>query len=363
MEAAMDFDSGEESIISLHYENLGNHCSNCYRLSHLQSHCPERPTLVTTHQTDSNAEGITHRQTIPISSHPGPWIPTTAPESDNRPYQQRLDRHGKPFGNRVSTAVLRPTGPKNKIAPRLPHDHARSKEHDRENDEREYSSPPYTRRRLNNYADEEQESGNHIERSNRATKQWRARSPLLAQEATPPSAPFQPPRASVGRNLNVVDFPPDPTIPSREEVMEELREVTLQYINCLDPAESAARKQRVLISELDGTVEETATRIIQASTSAARLQQERDVEPTISLPPPRDTESAAPGSTANPGRKRGRPRKTADRRTTVKLSPKTFLGTGSRKRNASRQQVSPRVSSRDGPSQNVPTTMAAMPPI
>ena len=179
MEAAMDFDSGEESIISLHYENLGNHCSNCYRLSHLQSHCPERPTLVTTHQTDSNAEGITHRQTIPISSHPGPWIPTTAPESDNRPYQQRLDRHGKPFGNRVSTAVLRPTGPKNKIAPRLPHDHARSKEHDRDNDEREYSSPPYTRHRLNNYG-EVPGRNNHSTR-NRVSPilQWRAKSPLI----------------------------------------------------------------------------------------------------------------------------------------------------------------------------------------
>ncbi|CAN7012057.1 unnamed protein product [Brassica oleracea var. botrytis] len=332
MEAAMEFDSGEESIISLHYENLGNHCSICYRLSHLQSHCPERPILIATRQTDTKAVGQPIRQTTPISSHSVPWNPTTTTEGDNRPYQQRLDRHGKPFGDRFSTALFRPTGPKNKIAPRLTHDYDRSKENLRENDEKEYSSPPYTRRRLNNHG-EAQRRENHStrHRNSRAPKQWRARSPLLAQEATPPSALFQPPRSSVGRNLNVMDFPPDPTIPYREEVMEELREVTLQYIKCADPVESATRKQRVLLSELDGTVDETATKIIQASTSAAMIQQERYLEPTIQLPPPRETEPAASGPTANPARKRRRPRRTTDRRTTVKHSPKTFLGTGSRK--------------------------------
>lgn len=31
------FDSGEESVISLEYEKLYNHCSLCFRLNHLQS--------------------------------------------------------------------------------------------------------------------------------------------------------------------------------------------------------------------------------------------------------------------------------------------------------------------------------------
>ncbi|CAF1711874.1 unnamed protein product, partial [Brassica oleracea var. botrytis] len=52
--------------------------------------------------------------------------------------------------------------------------------------------------------------------------------------------------------------------------MKELREVTLQYLNCPDLVESATRKQIALLSEMDGTVEETATRIIQASTSERR---------------------------------------------------------------------------------------------
>lgn len=84
----------------------------------------------------------------------------------------------------------------------------------------------------------------------------------------PPSAPFQPPRQSVGRNLEAVDFPPSHEQPTIEEVMEDIREATLQYINCPDPMESAARKQRVLQSEMNGDVEEAATRILQASTSS-----------------------------------------------------------------------------------------------
>ncbi|KAF2611947.1 hypothetical protein F2Q70_00013574 [Brassica cretica] len=301
------------------------------------------------------------RQTAPISSHSLPWNTTVATENGNQPYQQRVDRHGKPFGDRVSTATFRPTGPKNKIAPRLPLVDDSSREQLREGDEKEYTSPPYTRRRLNNHGkaqerethstrhhgspimqwraksplinptDKGQRSETHQVGNSRDTQQWRARSPILAQEVTPPSAPFQPPRSSVGRNLNVLDFPPIPAVPSREEVMEEIREVTLQYISCPDPVESAARKQRVLLSELDGTVDETATRIIQASTSAAMIQQERLLEPTVQLSPPRETETALSGTTANPARKRGRPRRTTDRRTTIKLSPKTFMGTGSRK--------------------------------
>ena len=172
MEAAMDFDSGEESIISLHYENLGNHCSICYRLSHLQSHCPERPTLVTTRQIDINAEGQPIRQTAPISSHSLPWNTTVATENGNQPYQQRLDRHGKPFGDRVSTATFRPTGPKNKIAPRLPLVHDSSREQLIEGDEKEYTSPPYTRRRLNNHGKAQERETHSTRHHGSPIMQW-----------------------------------------------------------------------------------------------------------------------------------------------------------------------------------------------
>ncbi|KAG2297797.1 hypothetical protein Bca52824_034269 [Brassica carinata] len=42
MEPTRDFASGKESTITLEYERLGNHCSYCFRLSHLQSQCPDK---------------------------------------------------------------------------------------------------------------------------------------------------------------------------------------------------------------------------------------------------------------------------------------------------------------------------------
>ncbi|KAG2318710.1 hypothetical protein Bca52824_011923 [Brassica carinata] len=71
---------------------------------------------------------------------------------------------------------------------------------------------------------------------------------------------------SIIRNLESHGFPPIPPIPSTEEVMDDLRAVTLQYINCADPTESAARKQRVQQSDERGLMEETARSIIETAT-------------------------------------------------------------------------------------------------
>lgn len=41
-ESIINYSSGEESLITLEYEGLKNHCSLCNRLSHLNLDCPER---------------------------------------------------------------------------------------------------------------------------------------------------------------------------------------------------------------------------------------------------------------------------------------------------------------------------------
>jgi len=48
--------------------------------------------------------------------------------------------------------------------------------------------------------------------------------------------------------------------------MSELQEVTVQYITCADPTESAARKQRVLQGEARNLMANTTNLIIQAAT-------------------------------------------------------------------------------------------------
>ncbi|CAN6891718.1 unnamed protein product, partial [Brassica oleracea] len=190
----------------------------------------------------------------------------------------------------------------------------------------EVTSPPYTRRRTTYHTDRHGE-GNIAERKdNSPVLQWRAKSPVVAHEVTPPSSPFQPPRRSVGRNLESGDFPPAIELPSREEVLEELRETTLQYISCPDPMESAARKQRVLQSEMNRDVEEAATRILQASAALARTETLQVSELQIHS----NQENLQAETSTVPIRKRGRPPTSKGRRTTVRASPKTFSGTSSR---------------------------------
>ncbi|WZZ36322.1 hypothetical protein YC2023_019723 [Brassica napus] len=212
-----------------------------------------------------------------------------------------------------------------------------------EHNDHSYISPPYTRHRYNHH-DDDRTGGHRRENHHQAPNlQWRPKSPVINQEVTPPSAPFFPPNP-VGRNLDTVDFPPLPTVPSREEIMEELRVVTLQYMNCSDPVEREARKQRVLQSELNGVVEETATHILHASTSAAMARLASSPVPIVEEPIPEEGVSVQAPETQT--RKRGRPPKPKDNRNSIRLSPKSFSGMGSKKRNLARIQASPGTSSR-----------------
>ncbi|KAF3592714.1 hypothetical protein DY000_02020918 [Brassica cretica] len=53
-----------------------------------------------------------------------------------------------------------------------------------------------------------------------------------------------------------------------KDVMSDLQEVTIQYRNCPDPIESAARRQRVLQGDARGDMEEASANIITATTAA-----------------------------------------------------------------------------------------------
>ena len=59
-------------------------------------------------------------------------------------------------------------------------------------------------------------------------------------------------------------------IPTTAEVMDELREVTVQYTSCADPTETLARKQRVLQGEARGFMAETTEQII--ATASIQIQ-------------------------------------------------------------------------------------------
>ncbi|KAH0908641.1 hypothetical protein HID58_031962, partial [Brassica napus] len=299
--------------------------------------------------SEEKGKAVAHKSTGP------PRLRMRAPEFDptdlikeNMLTLQRLDRHGRPFGSRISSAAPHPPGSRNKITPSSSHQNNTQKartQMDHRNNE-DYESPSYTRRRTANHTARHGEGYLAERKENSPVLQWRAKSPVVNHEVTPPSSPFQPPRRSVGRNLEAGDFPPASDLPSREEVMEEIREATLQYISCHDPMESAARKQRVLQSEMNGDVEEAATRILQASTTAALARTE--TLQASELPIHSNQVNLQAETSALPTKKRGRPPTVKGRKTMIRASPKTFSGMGSKKRNIARLHASPGTASRSG---------------
>lgn len=62
--------------------------------------------------------------------------------------------------------------------------------------------------------------------------------------------------------------------PPREQIMQELQEVTQQYLSCADPVEAAARRLRVLAGDAEGLMEKTANSIL-----AATEEQRRPLSP------------------------------------------------------------------------------------
>lgn len=116
--------------------------------------------------------------------------------------------------------------------------------------------------------------------------------------------------------------------------MEELREVTYQYANVADPTESAARCQRVLQSEAEGLMEETAARIVETASNNLRVYEERNMANpygasfTLNTPTLVGNEEVSQTPAAV---RRTRSGTTPFRRT--QASPRLFTGTNLRKHN------------------------------
>ncbi|KAG7533037.1 Reverse transcriptase zinc-binding domain [Arabidopsis thaliana x Arabidopsis arenosa] len=120
-------------------------------------------------------------------------------------------------------------------------------------------------------------------------------------------------RPPLERSLNPtgVTPPPPPPIPTTEEVMGELRDVTVQYISCSDPTESAARKRRVMQGEAKGLMAETASQMIEAAIIsnnnylASSASAQEDIVESQDLP--RLPEACNATTSAPVKKRRGRP--------------------------------------------------------
>lgn len=332
MEPVLDFDSGEESNIYLEYENLGNHCSYCFRLTHLQSQCPEKQQDLSSRRSLTQLPSPARNDLLPP-----PTFPMISARNDVKArtnYRERLDRYGNPFGDRVSTQVNRVQGPRNKIAPSYAPIRPQREEmvyRPKEVTSQHNTSPSYSHRRKLPAPGQ-----TTPDISKQTQRVWRSKTPpamdSVNDEVHSPMQTLRP----LERNLDA-DFHQG-QLPTVEEVLDEINEATRLYTNVDDPVERAARQQRVLQSEIDGSVEETVERIIQHSAASLGIT----TDPIITLPPSAATEQDMDGTSqeTTAPKRRGRPPRARSART-IQLSPRVFLGTSLRRRNLSQVGASP----------------------
>ncbi|CAA7014755.1 unnamed protein product [Microthlaspi erraticum] len=279
-DAIIEFEGGQEALVVFEYENLGKHCSYCYSLSHEVEQCQEKPLQGPQKESSTRS---TERDR-PFTSKPGQ-------ATEQRPFNLRRDRHGRPFGDRPSS---------NRSEKERPTEHDRSRNHTAQplqtrQRQTPTTSPTYTRNHLDptsqhhhqdQIANRVNQAGDHLEGARRLnhlntpTRQvWREKPPSLVdhEDASTSLLPIQ----ITGRNLDLEAFTPPHRIRSESEIMSSLQEVTVQYANVEDPLERAARMQRILEGETRGLMADTArsmyTAQLSQQTAPVLNQREQDL--------------------------------------------------------------------------------------
>ncbi|XP_056843107.1 uncharacterized protein At4g02000-like [Raphanus sativus] len=126
METIVKFSEGEEALVTLEYEELENFCSICHSLTHAALNCihslevanstpreyaPNRGNEIHSSKAHSQRRDSPGRSRSTYRSH-------RSQEKRQTPsFNQRLDRNGRPFGERVFYPSHQVKPLKNKIAP------------------------------------------------------------------------------------------------------------------------------------------------------------------------------------------------------------------------------------------------------
>lgn len=315
-ESIVEFDSGEEITITLEYEKLKLHCSNCNSLLHAKKNCPDTVKEYTenalnrySRTTENWSQGGefksssgshyrgrgTYRQSSASQTvTQKPYLENQGEKEKDETYkvfQQRIDRHGKPFGERTSTKQTRNAPP---MGPPKAQDQTWKKKEKTTYDQ-DHISPPYYRKRETRQETSVKgrdlfslQSKGEDGAPSQNTSQWRPRL-VRAPEEFQPKRPS--PERAQSQEVEVLDKPPTEgtsiTLPTQETVMAELQEATRQYLSHPDPVEAAARRQRVHCGDANGQTEEVAAFMLATAEERYHLTTQRclmDVDPVT--PPP-----------------------------------------------------------------------------
>ncbi|KAG7559442.1 Endonuclease/exonuclease/phosphatase superfamily [Arabidopsis thaliana x Arabidopsis arenosa] len=289
-ETVVEFPDGKEALVSLEYKNLKNHCLHCHRITHEKKTCPglqpfEEPPRVSSPRQEpsrSTSKGISRNYYTPQDNFAAPrnlsqgserkFLPTRAHANHER-------RHFREETRGSSPSVARSSSQRYRQYRDSPH---------RQNE-------PYRRPPSKDLTNSYQTRGEPRHSSLKQNLQWREKTPSIDGhlDCSDSSRSRRPP---LERSVGADAFPhTPPPIPTNEEVMGDLREVTLQYINVADPTESAARKRRVFQGE-GQNLAETAAKMISAATLANQnFLDSRNEAITEQLDVPQESLSHPPG--------------------------------------------------------------------
>ncbi|KAF8044812.1 hypothetical protein N665_6597s0001 [Sinapis alba] len=268
MASTIEFSNGDEIKANLVYEKLERHCSTCFRLDHEVRDCLEA-------KAQKKAQAAMEEQRRSLS----------------QPNQNRNDQDGVPSHNRERTFQFTATKSKNEYNPPSHRHEYRRKYQNQDTESRRQAVggrrdstweryPPPTRAR-----NHQRESYNrdatvrfpHRVSSRERTSGISSRSVYREvhrhrnESVKEYSNASKVDQSSPARGVPLRDAQnPVPPV-MLEEAIEEIRDVMIQYTNCADPTESAARKERFRKAVEAGELEETALHMVRTSMENAPL--------------------------------------------------------------------------------------------
>ena len=340
--SVVEYPNGDEVTANLVYEKLEKHCSKCFRLDHelrdcLQAKAEKRQLQEamgkeSAQSQSASSPGRSKQPTRQDSVFRNPTIRRDTGPRDSRDHREatyRDDRRREPYrqgGSRNYNSYSRGHSEyrSRERSPLFPHEHRRAegrqtqsyKSHTSMYREVQKTTHDLTPRSPPMIGDRHREYGKQkeVRESEREASSGAKADPRSSDRGIP----LQKTQAEIPEEV-------------MEEAIGEIREVMTKYASCVDPVESAARKERYRLAEETGQLEEAAISLAHAAL-ANQAQQEAEMErPTSPERVPallRLGPSPSGKSARRSGRKPGRP----PGKRTIQSSPKAIVASSSRKR-------------------------------
>ncbi|CAA7013328.1 unnamed protein product [Microthlaspi erraticum] len=273
-EAIVEFEGGYKALVTLEYHKLDKHCTYCLKLTHEERECPTNPRSALRLQKEKEKE----REIEKPNHLKPPFFTSSRDHAPNLPHRRTEANSGTRSATRQSShPQTPPRSNSHREHHRLPPRHNRGHPN---------PSPPYQRQRRDSLRHSDSGSARHgsskdspeeAHRRNRRSPRsqpthhvWREKVIQRTETMEDNYSPSLRRSVPVGRNLEQDDFPtPPPRIQTEEEILQDLHDIDVRYINCGDPIESAARRKRVLEGDLQGLGGETAAFLYNAPSNQA----------------------------------------------------------------------------------------------